>query len=352
MRGALPLLAVTLGDPHGVGPEVALKALTSLRVRRAARCVAVGRPEDLEAAACVCGIAVTLREVTAQAVGEWQDEAIAVVPAGQPPKGARAYGTVAAAAGQAALESIRAAVNMAMAGVVAGVVTAPINKEAVRLAGCPYPGHTELLAHLTGASTTRMMLVAKGLRVVHNSTHLSLRAACDAVTTERVLCTIRLAHRAAREMGIAEPRVGVAGLNPHAGESGLFGLEEQEQIAPAVAAARVDGIDAVGPVPPDTIFAQARAGAYHVVVAMYHDQGHIPVKTLGFEPARGAGEGGRRWSAVAGVNVTLGLPIIRTSVDHGTAFDIAGRGVARADSMVDAILLAAAMARRRKAALP
>jgi 4-phospho-D-threonate 3-dehydrogenase / 4-phospho-D-erythronate 3-dehydrogenase len=209
------------------------------------------------------------------------------------------------------------------------IVTAPINKEALRVAGFEWPGHTEMLADLAGARDVRMLLLSGALRVVHVTTHRSLRSAIDAATRDRVLRTIELAAAAGRELGAERPRIAVAGLNPHAGEGGLFGDEEIREIGPAVEAARAAGIDASGPWPPDTVFWRASRGDFDVVVAMYHDQGHIPVKLAGFDD---------------GVNVTLGLPFPRTSVDHGTAFDIAGQGVARWDSMIAALRVAAGMA--------
>ncbi|MBO0689745.1 MAG: 4-hydroxythreonine-4-phosphate dehydrogenase PdxA, partial [Candidatus Dormibacteraeota bacterium] len=238
-------------------------------------------------------------------------------------------GRLSAEGGQAAVDAIRRAVELIGAGRYDALVTAPINKEALRLAGFSWPGHTEMLADLVGAPDVRMLLVTDRLRVVHVSTHRSLRSAIEAVQTDRVLRTIELAAEAGRLLGSARPRVAVAGLNPHAGESGLFGDEERREIEPAVERAVAAGIDASGPWPPDTVFWRATQGEFEVVVAMYHDQGHIPIKLSGFDE---------------GVNVTLGLPFPRVSVDHGTAFDIAGRGVARPGSMAEAIRLGARLA--------
>jgi 4-hydroxythreonine-4-phosphate dehydrogenase len=217
-------------------------------------------------------------------------------------------------------------VELVEAGTAAALVTGPINKEALRLAGYPWPGHTELLADLCGVPEVRMLLVSDRLRVCHVTTHRSLRSAIDAATRERVLGTIRMTAEAGPRLGFERPRIGVAGLNPHAGEGGLFGDEEIREIAPAVADARGEGIEVSGPWPADTLFWRAAEGVFDFVVAMYHDQGHVPVKLSGFDE---------------GVNVTLGLPFLRTSVDHGTAFDIAGRGVARWQSMAAAIRVAA-----------
>jgi 4-hydroxythreonine-4-phosphate dehydrogenase len=249
-------------------------------------------------------------------------------------------GKVSAMAGHAAFEAVRTMIELAASGAIAATVTAPIHKEALVAAGHHFPGHTEIFAHFTGTSDFTMMLAAGSLRVVHVSTHVSLRQACDAVTRPRVLKVIELAHDACRRLGIERPLVGVAGLNPHASDGGLFGSEEREHIIPAVDDARARGIDVEGPQPPDTFFAKAVGGAYDICVAMYHDQGHIPVKCVGFKYDAKQ----RTWTSVNGINVSLGLPIIRTSVDHGTAFDQAGRGTASDASLLDAIEYAARLA--------
>jgi len=235
-------------------------------------------------------------------------------------------GQLSAQAGRAAVAAIERAVAMVGAGDADALVTAPINKEAMRLAGYRWPGHTELLADLCHVAEVRMMLVNEKLRVAHVTTHRSLRSAIDAATRERVLLTIEMTHEGVRRLGVTQPRIAVCGVNPHAGENGLFGDEELRQIAPAIADARGRGIDASGPWAADTVFWRAAAGEFDAVVAMYHDQGHVAVKVSGFDD---------------GVNVTLGLPFLRTSVDHGTAFDIAGRGIARWQSMAAAIRAAA-----------
>jgi 4-hydroxythreonine-4-phosphate dehydrogenase len=246
-------------------------------------------------------------------------------------------GVISAEAGNAAFVAVKTMIELALAKKIDATVTAPIHKEALVRAGHHFPGHTEIFAHFTGTRDFTMMLAAENLRVVHVSTHVSLRQACDAVTKDRVLKVITLANEACRRLGIAKPHIGVAGLNPHASDGGLFGSEEQEHIIPAIHAARAAGINADGPHPPDTFFAKANSGAYDICVAMYHDQGHIPVKCRGFhfDVATGA------WDSVNGINVSLGLPIIRTSVDHGTAFDQAGKGTASDASLLDAIEYAA-----------
>jgi 4-hydroxythreonine-4-phosphate dehydrogenase len=253
---------------------------------------------------------------------------------------------VTAAQGRAAYEYVAKAVELALAGEVDATVTGPINKAAINAAGIHFAGHTEIYAHLTGTRDYSMMLAEGSFRVAHVSTHVSLREACDRVKKERVLKVIRLADEALRQLGIERPRIGVAGLNPHCGEGGLFGEEDDREIAPAVQAARAEGIDAEGPLPADTIFSKMRGGMFDLVVVNYHDQGHIPTKLVGFQYDDRTGA----WGALAGVNVTLGLPIIRTSVDHGTAFGKAGEGRANPQSMIEAVRLAARLAAGRRPA--
>jgi 4-hydroxythreonine-4-phosphate dehydrogenase len=285
-----PTVAITVGDPAGIGPEVAAKAAVDARVR----------------AAC--------------------DPVIYAPPDGQ----AFVAGALSADAGRAAYETIVRAVADAQARTVDAIVTAPVNKEAFRLAGLPWSGHTDLLAHLTGARNVAMMFHSEALRVVLATIHIALADVPRALTREALATTIDLTARELPRFGVERPRIAVAGLNPHAGEHGLFGTEEQTAIAPAIAACRGRGIDVSGPYPGDTVFVRAHRGDFDVVVACYHDQGLIPVKLVAFGQA---------------VNVTLGLPIVRTSVDHGTAFDIAGKGVADPESMIAAVLLAAKLAR-------
>jgi 4-hydroxythreonine-4-phosphate dehydrogenase len=250
-----------------------------------------------------------------------------------------ARAAVSAAAGRAAYEYIERAVALAQTKRIDAIVTAPINKEALAAAGVPHSGHTEILADLSGTRDFAMLLMGKELRVIHVTTHVALRRVPDLVTRERVLRTIRLARQTMLGMGRSAPRIAVAGLNPHAGEEGLFGDEEQREIIPAIQAARAEGMQVVGPVPADTLFSRARGGEFDIVVAMYHDQGHIPVKTLGFE----YDETTQRWTGLSGVNVTVGLPFLRVSVDHGTAFDRAWKGIANHESMTEAIEVAVQM---------
>ncbi len=248
-------------------------------------------------------------------------------------------GEVSGAAGRAAYEYIETAVRLARAGEIHGIVTAPISKEALAAAGLPHTGHTEILARLSDTRDVAMLLMGKELKVIHVTTHVALRRVPDLITRERVLRTIRLAARTMAGLGQPRPRIAVAGLNPHAGEDGLFGDEEQHAIRPAVEAARAEGLAVTGPLPADTLFSRARGGEFDIVVAMYHDQGHIPVKTLGFQ----YDEARRAWTGLSGVNVTVGLPFLRVSVDHGTAFDRAWKGTANPESMVEAIEVAVRM---------
>ena len=327
----LPLIALTLGDPAGVGPEVVAKALAAPGVRALADLVVVGNPAVLDRAFALVDaelhaaqVADPAEAVAADAVGVFEDE--------PPPEPLEElpYGRVSAAAGAAAVAWATTAARLALDGRVDGIATAPLNKEAAHLAGHAEVGHQEIYQKMTGVEHVMTMLLAPGLRVVHLTTHRSLREACDAVTRENVLAALRLTHAFFVEHGIAEPRIAAAALNPHGGEAGLLGAEETTAIAPAVEAARELGVDATGPVPADTVFNRAIDGTFDVVLAMYHDQGHIAIKV-------------HDWSR--SVTVNLGLPFLRTSVDHGTAFDIAGRGVADPAGMIEAVRLAAQLAR-------
>jgi len=331
MTRKLPLLAITMGDPAGVGPEVIAKALDRPEVWDVCRPVVVGDAGWMEQATRIVGTGRPVRGL--QVIGEaGSGDTLDVLDLANLDVGRLVRGQVSPQAGQAAYEYIRRAVDLALAGEAAGVVTAPINKEALHVAGVPYAGHTELLAALCGAREVAMLLVSDKLRVSHVSTHVSLRQALERVSVGRITRVVGLTHTALRRMGISAPRIAVAGLNPHAGEGGLFGSEEIEIVGPAVAAARAEGMDVTGPYPPDSVFLRASQGEFDAVIAMYHDQGHIPAKLLGF---------------YEGVNVTLGLPIVRTSVDHGTAFDIVGTGRADERSLLAALRLAAQMGQGR-----
>jgi 4-hydroxythreonine-4-phosphate dehydrogenase len=326
MTDRLPI-AVTMGDPAGIGPEIVAASFTDPRAD--ARALVIGDPTIMARAIGIVGAKLSLNIVDNPAAAQFAPGTIDLVPASALPADLP-FGEIRAEAGQAAYDYIRRAVALALTGKVGAIATAPIHKEALRKAGVPYPGHTEMLADLTRAPHHAMMLFNDELRVLLVTIHLSLADAIRSLTIEKELVAMRLADMAARQLGVAAPRVAVAGLNPHAGENGLFGREDLDIVRPAVEQARAEGIDASGPWPGDTVFMQARQGRFDIVVAQYHDQGLIPVKYLGIEH---------------GVNVTVGLPFVRTSVDHGTAFDIAGTGKASAVSMRVAIEQAALMMR-------
>ncbi len=340
------IIAITMGDPAGVGPEITVKALRDPEVYERCKPLVIGDREILERACrLVGGEEVKVRPVSDPAQGLYQAGTIDLLDMNLLTPQDFQLGKVSAQAGDAAFQYVKKAIELAMENKVDATVTNPLNKEALNLAGHHFSGHTEIYAHFTGTQHYTMMLAHKDLRVVHVSTHVSLREACDRVKKDRVLEVIRIADKACRDMGIPQPRVGVAGLNPHCGEGGLFGQEELREIAPAIEQARQEGINAQGPVPADTVFSKAQGGWYDIVVAMYHDQGHIPLKVVGFVYDKAQGQ----WSAVEGVNITLGLPIIRTSVDHGTAFDQAGTGKANELSLKNAIEYAVRFAATRSA---
>ncbi len=335
MHDARPLLAITLGDPAGIGPEVVLKALAHADVYDLCRPLVIGDRRILERAApWVNQPAPTYNLVHDPASGSYQWGTITLLDLQNADPNACRLAVVSAAAGRAAVEYVFTACDLAMAHTVDAVVTAPLNKDAMNQAGFAYAGHTELLTERTGATRVSMLLTGPNLRIVHVSTHVALREAIRRVTKERVEAVIDLAYESCRALGISQPRIAVCGLNPHASEDGLFGDEEAQAIKPAIAAARAKGRDVSDPQPPDTVFLRATRGAYDIVVAMYHDQGHIPMKLLAFD---------------SGVNVSIGLPIIRTSVDHGTAFDIAGTGQASENSLLEAIKVAVQLVRHGRA---
>lgn len=340
-----PIIAVTMGDPAGIGPEITVKAFRHSDVVKRCRLLVIGdAPVLSKAMEWTDGPSLDIHTVKNPEEGWYREGCIDVLDMNVVKARELKPGTVSAMAGDAAFRYVKKAIDLAMLKEADATVTNPLNKEALNLAGHHFSGHTEIYAHFTGTSKYTMMLVYKNLRVVHVSTHVSLKEACELVKKERVLEVIRIAWQACRDMGIEAPRIGVAGLNPHCGENGLFGKEEIEEISPAVQTAQKDGIFAEGPIPADSIFSKARGGWYDMVVAMYHDQGHIPLKVLGFVYDQEKG----RWDSVEGVNITLGLPIIRTSVDHGTAFDQAGRGTSSEASLVNAIGYAAEFAAGRE----
>ena len=330
---------------NGMGPEITVKALAKKEIYDECRPLVIGDAAVMEEAAKIAGREdIKIRAV--QSVGEAKYEygTIDVYDMKLMDLNTLERGKVSAAAGEAAFGYVKKVIELAMAGEIDGTVTNAFNKEAVNLAGHHYSGHTEIYADFTGTKKYTMMLAHENLRVVHVSTHVALREACDRVKKDRVLEVIRIAHQACKDLGIENPKVGVAGLNPHSGENGLFGREEIEEIIPAIGEAVKEGINAEGPVPPDTVFSKARGGWYDIVVAMYHDQGHIPLKVVGFVYNKNE----KKWDAVAGVNITLGLPIVRSSVDHGTAFDQAGLGIANELSLMNAIDYGVKLAKSNK----
>jgi 4-phospho-D-threonate 3-dehydrogenase / 4-phospho-D-erythronate 3-dehydrogenase len=330
----LPLLAITLGDPAGTGPEIITKALAQPELRALCRPIVVGDAATLERARGFTGAGGRIRTVTTLADASFDAEGIDVLDLRNVDPATTPLGQVSASAGHAAYEYVKTAAALALHGAADAIVTSAINKAALNQAGHCYDGHTGLLAELCGAPGATMMLVADKLRVSHVSTHVPLRVAIERVRPDRIVRVLQLTHDAVQQLGIARPRLAVAGLNPHAGEGGLFGDEEEKHIAPAIQDARRLGLDARGPFPGDTIFFRTLQGEFDAAVAMYHDQGHVAAKMLGI------------WR---GVNVTLGLPIIRTSVEHGTNFDMAGTGRSDPRSLIEAIRLAATMARNCRA---
>ncbi len=324
-----PVLGITMGDAAGIGPEVIVKALADKRIYELAHPIVIGDKKIMQRALDIVKSDLQLR--TVQDINNLQSEFGYIdlidlnnLPADLP------FAKVDARAGKAAYEYIESAVDLTLKNKIHAIVTAPLNKEALHAGGKNFPGHTEILAHLSKTDDFSMMLTSEKLNVIHVTTHVSIRQACDLIKKERVLTVIELAEEYSKMLGFAEPRIAVAGFNPHAGENGLFGDEDEKEIVPAVKEAQAKGMNVVGPLPPDTVFHRAaNLDEFDIVVVMYHDQGHIPIKLLGFD---------------TGVNVTVGLPFIRTSVDHGTAFPIAGQGIADSRSMTEALYLGAKMA--------
>lgn len=335
----VPRLGITMGDPAGVGPEIIVKALAQPEVAAGCRAVVIGDGSVMAATLELLRSPLALHAV--RKVGECMFRPATVecldlanVDCATLPKS-----TVSAAAGKAAYDYIETGVRLCRGGEIDGIVTAPINKEALAAGGLQHSGHTEILARLSATRDFAMLLMGKELRVIHVTTHVALRRVPDLVTRERVGRVIRLAQQTMAGLGRPRPRIAVCGLNPHAGEDGLFGDEEKTQIIPAIEGARREGLNVHGPLPADTLFSRARGGEFDIVVAMYHDQGHIPVKTLGFNYDEKTGT----WTGLSGVNVTVGLPFLRVSVDHGTAFDRAWKGIANPESMIEALQVAVQM---------
>jgi 4-hydroxythreonine-4-phosphate dehydrogenase len=333
MKNDRPIIGITMGDPFGVGPEIAVKALADKNIYSLCRPLLIGNVKVFQEAVTLTGLELKVRSVRSETEADFKPGQIDVLQPADCLVEELQYGTVSAEAGHAAFIAIEKAIELAKSGKIHAAVTGPINKEAINAAGHNFPGHTEIFAHYTGTKDYAMLLIYGDLRVIHVTTHVPLEQVSRMVTKQRVLKVIELAHNACLKLGLKHPRSGVAGLNPHAGDGGLFGRQEQQHITPAIEAARSAGINAEGPIPADTLFPKAIGGLYDICVVMYHDQGHIPLKLTGFIWDRE----NKRWHSVNGVNITLGLSIIRTSVDHGTAFDIAGKGIASPDSLINAI---------------
>ena len=337
-------LAITMGDPAGVGSEIIVKALSHVEVYQQCIPVVIGDYEALRDAVTFCNLPLELNEVKDIRDGKGEFGKIDFLNLGYLRPNGWEYKKNSALCGEASFQYVVKGIREAMRGNVQAVVTAPISKESINMAGHPYSGHTEIFADYTGTKDFAMLLASKTLHVIHVSTHCSLREACDRVKKDRVFEVIKLAQEGMKQLGHTHPKIGVAGLNPHCSENGLFGTEEENEILPAIAEAKKIGIDVTGPESPDTVFVKCQAGQYDIVVAMYHDQGHIPLKLSGFKYDLRAD----KYDSVSGINCTIGLPIVRTSVDHGTAFGKAGEGRANEESMLDAIFAGVKMAEYRK----
>lgn len=342
MTHTKPIVGITMGDPASIGPEIALKAIP--QVRDTCRPLLVGDAGVFADIARRLQIDIAIHPVGRVEDARFEEGTVDVYNLQNVDLDQLRFGEISAMAGEASFAAVKTVIELALAGDIEATVTGPIHKKAVNEAGHHFAGHTEIYAHFTNTKKYGMLLVEDNLKVIHVSTHVSLRQACDLVRKDRIVEVVELLNQGLISLGETNRKIGVAGLNPHAGDSGLFGTEDDQEIAPAVEEARRRGFDVDGPVPADTLFSKAATGYYGGVVAMYHDQGHIPFKLNGF-----------RWNAekqqmdsVKGVNITMGLPIIRTSVDHGTAFEIAGKGVASPDAMILAIGSAVRLAENRR----
>ena len=339
-----PILAITMGDPAGIGPEIIVKALSLKETYDKCSPIVVGDTKVMEMAVNQLSSALKINTISNVNEAKAEYGTIDVFDLNCIDMSTFRQGVVQEQCGNAAFQYVIKAIDLAMKNEVDGTVTAPLNKEALNLSGHHYDGHTEIYATFTNTKKYAMLLADKFLRVIHVSTHVPLRVACDRVKKDRIIEVTELITDACKQFGIENPRIGIAGLNPHASDGGLFGEEEAKEIAPAVEELQKRGYNVAGPVPPDSLFAKARCGQFDGCVAMYHDQGHIPFKVCGFQwdPETG------KMESAEGVNITLGLPIIRVSVDHGTAFDVAGKGVASPSAMLLSIDYAARMANSRK----
>lgn len=333
MISGKPIVGITMGDAAGIGPEIIAMALSFPEVHQLCRPLVIGDAATIRDTLKTMTTEIKVEEIKRVDNAKFNKGVIEVLDLHNIDPRVLLKGRVVPMLGRAAFEYLQRAAGLALSGKIQAIVTAPLNKESLNKAGYHYSGHTEILAELCGGKEVCMMLIAGNMRVAHISGHLSLTEACRAVNKERILTVIRLSFEVVKKLGIPEPRIAVAGLNPHAGEMGLFGREEIAEISPAVKEACSQGMNVAGPIPPDTVFYRAKGGEFDLVIAMYHDQGHIPLKL---------------WDFLGGVSITLGLPLIRTSVDHGTAFDRAGRGTASPKSLIAAIGLATQLINQEK----
>lgn len=333
MEKKRPILGISAGDPAGIGPEITVKALSLKEIYEICKPLVVCDAKIVEQIISICQLKLTVNKVGQPAEGLYRFGTVDVLDMQNIDHSLFQFNAVDAMTGKASFEYVAKVIELAKEKSIDATITGPIHKEAIQKAGFNFAGHTEIYAALTNTKNYTMMLADGHFRVVHVSTHVSLSDAIKRVTKDRVLKVIQLADEALKKINIRIPRVAVAGLNPHAGENGLFGMEEIDEIIPAIEEAKKSGIHAEGPFPPDTIFPKMKGGQYDVVVCMYHDQGHIPTKLLGFDYNHER----NMWEGLSGVNITLGLPIIRVSVDHGVAFDKGGKGEANPESMIQAI---------------
>lgn len=342
---SLPVIGITMGDPASIGPEIAIKALLEKNIYNECRPLLVGDAVVFQHIIDKLQLPATINIIKHVSEAKFTLGKIDVYDLGLTNIGDLKFGEISAACGEASFQAVKKVIELALEGQLDATVTGPINKKSINEAGHHYAGHTEIYAHYTNTKKYAMLLVEDKMKVIHVSTHVSLRQACDNVKKDRIVQVTELLRNGMIQLGETNLKIGIAGLNPHAGDSGLFGTEEATDIQPAVDELLAAGYDVEGPVPPDTMFAKAATGFYGGVVAMYHDQGHIPFKLAGFKWNAEKGQ----MDSVKGVNITMGLPIIRTSVDHGTAFEIAGKGIASHDAMVLAIESAVKLSQYKKA---
>lgn len=342
---ALPVIGITMGDPASIGPEIAIKALLEKEIYNQCKPLLVGDATVFQHIIDQLQLPATINVIKHVSEAQFTLGKIDVYDLGMTNIADLKFGEISAECGEASFQAVKKVIELALDGQLDATVTGPINKKSINEAGHHYAGHTEIYAHYTNTKKYAMLLVEDKMKVIHVSTHVSLRQACDNVKKERIVQVTELLRNGMIQLGETNLKIGIAGLNPHAGDSGLFGTEEATDIQPAVDELLAAGYDVEGPVPPDTMFAKAATGYYGGVVAMYHDQGHIPFKLAGFKWNAEKGQ----MDSVKGVNITMGLPIIRTSVDHGTAFEIAGKGIASHDAMVLAIESAVKLSRYKKA---